>query len=139
MAKGNTFRHDLLRLYFHGQPIPNVADNAAMPFTSHVVALHTADPGAGGSQSTHETDYTGYARKYIPRNTAGWTVSGNSVSPAVDLLFDSCGGSPGEPITHWSISRGAGIIDYSGPLVTPLVLVVGMTPRLTTLSTIQEL
>ena len=140
MAKGNTWRNDVLRLYFLGAAVANVADNAASaPFTSHTVALHTADPGAGGSQSTNETAYGGYARKTVPRNTAGWVVTGNSVSPAVDIDFDLCTGSPGPPITHWSISRGGGTIDYTGPLVAPVTMEAGKIPRVKTTSTIQEL
>lgn len=140
MATGNTWRNDILRLYFLGAPVANVADNAAAsPFTAHTIALHTADPGAGGSQSTSETAYGGYARKTVPRNTAGWVVTGNSVSPAVDIDFDLCTGSPGAPITHWSISRGGGIIDYTGPLVSPVTMEAGKIPRVKTTSTIQLL
>lgn len=140
MATGNTWRNDVLRLYFLGASIPNVADNAAVsPFTEHTIALHTADPGAGGSQSTNETSYGGYARKTISRDTAGWVVTGNSVSPAADVDFALCTGSPGSPITHWSVSRGSGVIDYSGPLVTPITMEAGKIPRLKTTSTIQLL
>lgn len=140
MAKGNTWRNDVLRLYFLGAAVSAVADNAAAsPFTAHTIALHTADPGAGGSQSTSETAYGGYNRKTVPRNTAGWVVAGNSVSPAVDIDFDLCTGSPGAPITHWSISRGGGVIDYSGPLVSPVAMETGKIPRVKTTSTIQEL
>lgn len=140
MSKGNTLRNEWLKLYFTGTPIPGLADNAAVsPCTQHTLALHTSDPGAGGSQSTYETAYAGYLRKIIQRNTAGWTVSGNSVSPSIEIEFDLCSTDPGPPITHWSVSRGSGLIDYSGPLVTPLVMVAGVSPRLTTLSTIQEL
>ncbi|MBS0150457.1 MAG: hypothetical protein JSR31_05905 [Nitrospira sp.] len=140
MAKGDTLRNQWLRLYFLGAAMPSIADNAASsPFTNHVIALHTADPGSSGTQLTNETAYGGYSRKTLPRNTAGWTVAGNSVSPAVDLDFDLCTGSPGPPITHWSVSRGGGMIDYSGPLVTPITLSAGQIPRLKATSTIQEL
>jgi hypothetical protein len=140
MATGNTWRNDVLRLYFLGASVPNVADNAASaPFTAHTIALHTADPGSGGPQTVGETAYGGYARKTVPRNTAGWVVTGNSVSPAVDIDFDLCTGSPGAPITHWSISRGGGIVDYSGPLVTPVTMEAGKIPRVKTTSTIQLL
>lgn len=130
----------MLRLYFLGASIPNVADNAAVsPFTEHTIALHIADPGAGGSQATNETAYGGYVRKTISRDTAGWVVTGNSVSPAADVDFALCTGSPGSPITHWSVSRGSGVIDYTGPLVTPITMEAGKIPRLKTTSTIQLL
>lgn len=140
MPKGNTWRNDLLRLYFLGASIATVADNAAAsPFTNHVVALHTADPGVGGSQSTNETAYGGYNRKTVQRNTAGWAVTGNTCSPAADVDFDLCTGSPGPPITHFSVSRGGGVIDYIGALVAPITVEAGKIPRLKTTSTIQEL
>lgn len=141
MAKGDTWSNDVLRLYFLGASVATVADNAAVSrFTAHTIALHTADPGAGGSQATNETAYGGYARKTVPRNTAGWVVTGNSVSPAADIDFALCTGSPGAPITHWSISRGgSGVIDYTGPLVAPVTMEAGKIPRVKTTSTIQEL
>lgn len=139
MSKGLTFETDLLKLYFHGTPIATVADNAASaPFTEHVIALHTADPGDGGAQSTNETAYTGYSRKTVPRNSGGWTVIGNVVNPEADIVFDSCTAAPGLPITHWSCSRGGGIIDYTGPVTPPIAMAVGVSPTLKTLSTIRE-
>lgn len=139
MPKGATWSNDLLRLYFLGAAIATVADNAAAaPFTAHTIALHTADPGVGGSQATNETAYGGYIRKTVPRNTAGWTVTGGTVSPAADVDFELCTGSPGPPITHWSVSRGGDVVDYRGPLVTPITVTAGQIPRLKTTSTIQE-
>jgi hypothetical protein len=55
MSKGNTFETDSLKLILNGTPIPNIADNAAAsPLTNVFVALHTADPGEGGDQTTSE-------------------------------------------------------------------------------------
>lgn len=139
MAKGNTWRNDLLRLYFLGGAVSNVADNAAAsPFTHHTLALHTADPGAGGSQATNETAYGGYNRKTVPRSTAGWAVTGNTVSPAADVDFDLCTGSPGAPITHFSVSRGGGVIDYSGPVTPTVAMATLVQPVVTQASTITE-
>lgn len=39
------------------------------------VSLHTADPGAGGDQTTNEAAYTSYARVAVARTVAGWTVA----------------------------------------------------------------
>lgn len=136
--KGATWAADLLKLYFLGTAIVNVADNSASPFTSHVVALHTADPGAGGSQLTNEAAYTGYARVSVPRNGSGWTVTGTVASPAADIEFSKCTGSPGPNITYFSVSRGGGVIDYRGALVTPIIMDVLVKPVITTLSTITE-
>lgn len=139
MAKGDTLRTQWLQLYFLGLPMPSVADNAASaPCTNHVVALHTADPGSGGSQLTHETAYTGYARQLVPRSGAGWVVVGNTVSPAAAIAFPVCTASPGGAITHWSVSRGGGVIDYSGPVVAPILMATLVQPVLKTDSTITE-
>jgi hypothetical protein len=139
VPKGTTWRNDLLKLYFLGTPIATVADNAASsPFTAHTLSLHTADPGIGGSQSTNETAYAGYSRQTVARGSGGWTVVGNRANLAAAVVFPTCTASPGSPITYWSISRGSGIIDYVGTLVTPITMAVSVVPRLTTASEITE-
>lgn len=139
MAKGDTLRQQWLQLYFLGTPMPSVADNATLsPFGSCVVALHTADPGSGGSQLTHETAYTGYARVLVPRNGAGWTVTGNTVRPTAAIGFGVCTASPGATITHWSISRGGGLIDYTGPVLPSIAMATLVQPVVTTDSLITE-
>jgi hypothetical protein len=139
VGKGTTWKNDVLRLYFLGQAAATVAENAvASPFTSHAVALHMADPGAGNPQGTNEATYVGYSRASVPRSGAGWTVVGNRANPAASIWFGICTASPGFPLTHWSISRGGNIIDYVGTLVDPIVMDVGVIPRLTTASEITE-
>lgn len=139
MPKGTTWRNDVLRLYFLGAAIATVADNAAgSPFTSHAVALHVGDPGVGNPQNTAEAAYVGYARVNVARSGAGWTVTGNRVNPAASIIFPACTASPGGSITYWSVSRGSNIIDYVGTLVDPIVMGVGVVPRLTTASEITE-
>jgi hypothetical protein len=57
VSKGNTFENDLLKLIFNATAIANIADNAAAsPLTNLFVALHTADPGEAGDQTTSECD-----------------------------------------------------------------------------------
>ena len=52
MSKGDTTENDLLKLIFNATPIANLADNAATsPLTQLAVALHTGDPGEGGTPS----------------------------------------------------------------------------------------
>ena len=56
----NAFANDLLKLIFNATSISNLADNAgSSPLTNLYIALHTADPGAAGNQSTSEVNYTG--------------------------------------------------------------------------------
>ena len=142
MSKGNTFENDLLRMIFNATPIANLADNAASsPLTSLYVALHTADPGETGTQSTNEVSYTGYARVAVARSGAGWTVTDNSVSPAAAIEFaEMTAGTPGTA-THASIgtaSSGSGKILYKGALTPSVAYNVGVVPRLRTTSTITE-
>ena len=141
MSKGNTFENDLLKLIFNGTPIANIADNAATsPLTNIYVAGHTADPGEAGDQTTSEVAYTGYARVAVARTTGGWTVTGSSVSPAATIGFPIGSGGSGT-ITHWSAgtaSTGTGKILYSGTVTPNIVCGNGITPQLTTASTVTE-
>lgn len=141
MAKGSTFDNDLLKLIFNATAISNLADNAATsPLTNLYVSLHTADPGAGGSQTTSESAYTSYTRMAVTRSSSGWTVTGASVSPAAVISFPACTGSS-STITHFSIgtaSTGAGKILYSGTVTPNISVVSGVTPQLTTVTTISE-
>lgn len=140
MSKGNTFENDLLKLIFNATPIAGLADNAATsPITNLTVALHTADPGESGDQSSSEIAYTGYSRVNVARSTAGWTVTGNSVSPAADIIFGAMTGGAGGTVTHWSVGTGvANKLLYSGPAAPNLLVTNGVIPRVTTMSTITE-
>lgn len=142
MSKGNTFENDLLKLIFQATAVANIADNAASsPLTNLYVSLHTADPGEAGDQTTSETTYTGYARVAVARSGSGFTVTGNSVSPAADIDFGECTASPGSPITHFAIgtaSSGTGKILYSGTVTPNITMATGVIPRLTTASTVTE-
>lgn len=140
MSKGNTFEDDILKLIFNGTGIADLADNdATSPATNLSVALHTADPGEAGTQSTSETAYTGYARVNVARTTGGWAVSGGSVSPVANIDFGECTASAGGPITHFSVGTGvANKLLYSGTVTPNIVMAVGVIPRLKTTSTITE-
>jgi hypothetical protein len=142
MSKGDTFENDFLKLIFNATPIADLADNdATSPLTSLYVALHTADPGEAGNQSTSEAAYTGYARVAVARSGAGWTVTGNSVSPAANIDFGECTAVPGGAITHFSVgtaASGTGKILYKGTVTPNITMAVGVIPRLTTASAITE-
>jgi hypothetical protein len=141
MSKSNTLENSLLLLLFNGTTIANLADNAASsPLTSLYVSLHTADPGETGTAVTNEATYTGYARKAVARTSGGWTVTANSVSPAANIDFDPCTAGT-NTITHFGIvstSSGAGTLYYKGTVTPNISVSSGVTPRLTTGSTITE-
>jgi len=134
------YANNLLKLIFNGTAFANVADNAgSSPITNLSVALHTASPGATGSLTTSEATYTSYARVNVTRTSGGWTVTGNSVSPAATIVFPaSTGGS--ETITNWSVGiPSTNTLLYYGS-VSPSIVISGsgITPELVTTSAITE-
>ena len=140
MSIGDTFENDLLALIFNATAIANIADNAAAsPETNIHVALHTADPGDAGTMATSEITYTSYARVNVARTTGGWDVpSGGSTSPAANIDFPAGTGGAGTA-THFSVGKtggGAAKIYFSGTISPNIVSGDGVTPRLTTASTI---
>ena len=139
MSKSNAFENSLLLLYFNATTIANIADNAATsPATDITVALHTGDPGEAGDMSTNEATFTSYARQTVARTGGGWTVTGNSVSPAANISFPEATGGT-ETITHFSVGSGVGNnMAYSGTVTPNISVSTGVTPILNTSSTITE-
>lgn len=141
MSKGNTFENDLLKLIFNATGIANLASNAsASPLTNLYVSLHTSDPGETGNQSSNETTYGSYARVAVARSAAGWTVSDNQVVPFANIDFATAT-SGTATITHFAVGTdvsGTGKILYKGTVTPNISVSNGVTPRLTTASTITE-
>lgn len=140
-AKSSVFDNDLLKLIFNATPIANLADNAASsPFTVFYLSLHTATPAVGGSQTTNEAAYTSYARVSVARTSGGFTVSGSSVTLAALTSFPAAtGGSETE--TFFSVgtaTSGTGKVLYFGAISPTIVVSTGVTPQLTTGTTITE-
>lgn len=139
MSKSNAFETDLLELIFNATTIANIADDTATSAaTTLTIALHTADPGEAGDQSTNEATYTSYARVTVARTSGGWTVASGSVSPVADISFPAATGGS-ETLTHFSVGSGVGNdMMYSGTITPSIVVVSGVTPVLATGSTITE-
>jgi hypothetical protein len=142
MSKGNTFENDVLALIFNATTIANLAINATSgPLTSLYVSLHTADPGEAGNQQTSECTYGSYARVAVARNSGGWTISSNSVSPVADITFPTAA-SGTETATHAVVGTtttgNAGKILYKGALSPNISITTGVTPVITTSTTITE-
>lgn len=140
MSKGNTFETDILALIFNATAIADLAqDDGSSPATTLTVALHTADPGEAGTQSTNEISYTGYARIAVARTAGGWTVAAGSVSPVAAITFGQMTAGAGGTVTHFSVGTGvANKLLYSGTVTPNIVVANGVTPQLTTASTITE-
>lgn len=145
MSKSNSLENSWLLLLFNNTNIANVGDatglRASTTAGSLFFSLHTADPGEGGDQTSNEVSYTGYARVGVARSGAGFVVTGNSVSPAANVVFGvSSSGTP--TITHFGLgtaSSGAGVLLYRGPISPQIIVVVGgNAPTLTTATAITE-
>jgi hypothetical protein len=135
MSKSDAFENTLLELLFKNTNIANIGDATGVRGStaagSLFFALHTADPGEAGTQTTSEASYTGYARVGVTRG-AGFTVTGNSVSPAADVTFGECTAGSATA-THFSIgvsSTGGGMVLYKGALSPSIAISAGVTPRI---------
>mgnify|MGYP000990119091 FL=1 len=134
MSMSNASETNFLNLLFNNADWANVGDAAGLQNSatagSFYVALHTADPGDAGTQSTSEASYTGYARVAVARTAGGWTVSGNQVSNTATVQFGECTAGSAV-VTHFSVgllSAGAGDILYSGALDATRSVSSGITP-----------
>jgi len=135
MSKSNAFENSLLQLLFNNVDIANIGDAGGLQNSatagSLYLALHTADPGEAGDQTTNECAYTSYARIAVARTVGGWTVSGASVTNTALAQFPECTGGS-ETITHVSIgvaSAGASVILYSGALTASRSVSSGIQPQ----------
>lgn len=141
MPKSTALSTNFLKLVFQAVAIANIADNTATsPLTNLYVSLHTANPGVGGSQTTSEAAYTGYARVAVVRTSSGWTAGSAVVNPAAAINFPAAtGGSETE--TYFAIgtaSTGAGSILYVGTVTPNISVASGVQPQLTTATAISE-
>lgn len=122
MSFGNSTETDLLEKIFKATALPWDAN------TDLYLALHTADPGDSGSQTTNEATFTSYARVAVSRSGTGWTVSNPTATNAALIQFPTCTGGS-NTITHVSIgtaSSGAGQILVSGALNSSLSVSSGI-------------
>jgi hypothetical protein len=129
VSKGNTTENDLLKTIFQNVALPAYG-------SIYYIALHTADPGEAGDQTTSEATYPDYARVAVARTAGGWAVVGNAASNVAEITFPECNASFGagtQSITHVSIgvaASGASQILYSGALTAPGIIVSALdTPR----------
>lgn len=139
MSISDTTESAVLSIIFNATTWTGYAINAtASPETNIITALHTADPGDAGTQSTSESAYTSYARQNVVRTSSGFTISGTSPTQAalVAALSFPASGASGTTITNFSYGKsggGATAILFSGT-VTPNISISasGVTPQLTT-------
>jgi hypothetical protein len=145
-GKIDKFEYDFGKLVFNGVAITNVCATAGT--TSWWLGLMTADPTEAGSTAA-EGGYTAYARVQTDRSTQGttpygWAVSSGTVmsaSPVGNLDFPVCTNSSGT-FTHFMLfpsntaQASSGL--YYGTVTPNIAWQNGVTPRLTTSSSITE-
>jgi hypothetical protein len=124
LSKSNTLENQMVALLFNGTALPWSNSNL-------FVALHTADPGEAGDQTTSEATYTGYARVSVARDSGGWTVAGNQASNTAEVTFPECTGGS-NTITHVSVGlagTSTSQILYKGALTASIAVSNLITPR----------
>lgn len=134
MSMSNAAEAAFLDLLFLNTAWANVGDASGLQPSaadgSFHVALHTADPGEAGNQSTNEVAYTGYGRVAVTRDAAGFTRTGSQISNTATVQFGECTAGSATA-THFSVGTagsGAGSIIYSGALDATRAISAGITP-----------
>lgn len=125
MALSNTSANDVLKKLLNDTALPWDA------ITDWYAALHTADPGAAGIQTTSEATYTGYARIAVARTAGGWTVAGVAASNAALVQFPVCTAGS-DIVTYVSIGTtlaAGGQILLRGALTAPRSISAGIQPQ----------
>jgi len=135
MSKSNSWETSLLNHLFNNSAVANVGDATGLPAAATAgslwVSLHTADPGEAGSQNTSEATYTSYARVAVARSSAGWTISGDTVTNTAAVTFPTATGGS-NTITHFGVgtsSSGAGTLLYYGAVSPNLAVSNGIAPN----------
>lgn len=134
MSMSNTSETGLLNLLFNNTAWANIGDASGLQPSatagSFYIALHSADPGEAGDQTTNEISYTGYARVAVARSGAGFTVSGDTVSNAATVQYGECtaGSATAAYFSVGLASSGAGAILYRGALDASRNITSGITP-----------
>lgn len=148
MSKGNTFEQEILDLIFLNTNIANIGDatglRGATTVGSLYFALHTADPGEAGDQTTSECNYTSYARVTAARTGTNFSRAGSVMSVAVAQVFPNPSNLTSLPqtATHFSIGTapsGTGKILFRGALTPNIVISnTGSSPQIGTGTTFTE-
>lgn len=137
MSKSDTWESDLLKLVFNNTTASLIGDATGIVGSGTAgvlyVSLHTADPTEGGSQTSSETGYTGYARIAVARTSGGWTISGTTPTQAANaatVTFGQCtaGSSTITFVGVGTALSGAGKLLYSGALGSSLAVSNNITP-----------
>ncbi len=125
MSFSNAAETAIMKLLFQAVAWANMADNAAAtPQTNISMALHTADVGEAGTQSTSEATYTSYARVNVARTTGGWGEASGTVNPVAAITFPAATGGS-STVSHMSagLTGGGATAVHMKGTVTPNISV----------------
>ncbi|RPH64996.1 MAG: hypothetical protein EHM89_00205 [Acidobacteria bacterium] len=145
-GKTDEWENGLLLLLFNNTDFTLVGDAGGLRGSatagSLYVSLHTADPTEeAADQTASEITYTSYARVAKARSSSGWTVSGSSVIPNGAITFPAGTGGSGTASffgVGTDSAGGSGKLLYAGAISPTIVCGAGVTPQLTTATTISE-
>jgi hypothetical protein len=117
MSKSNNLEEMVLDHVLRGISMSGLGANLFL-------ALHTADPGEAGNQTSNEATYTSYARVSKARDNTEFSRTGSTVANINEVRWPRCTGGS-ETITHWSIgtaSTGTGVVLYKGALASSIAV-----------------
>lgn len=146
-GKTDSHENSLMLLIFNNTAYAKIGDASGLQPSatagSLYASLHTADPTEEGVQNTNECTYTSYLRVAKARSSAGWTVTGGSVVPNGAITFPAGTGGSGTAtffgVGCSTIAGGAADpLLYGGAISPSIVTGSGVTPQLTTATTISE-
>ena len=135
MTTNQATANSIINLVLSATTWAGVAINAtSSPITQIYCSLHSSDPGATGNQTTNEIAYTGYSRVAVSRSGGWTTATTGSSSPVSSISFPTGTGGTGTATfaALGTASNGTGSILWSGPMSPAIVCGNGVTPTLTT-------
>lgn len=125
MPLGTTTADDILEQMLNDVAVPWDADGNVY------LALHTANPGIGGNQTTSEATYTSYARVAVTRAGTAWTITGGVAANNALIQFPLCTGGT-NTVTYVTLGRassGSSQILAVGALSASLAVANGIQPQ----------
>jgi hypothetical protein len=141
-GKGATFINDYLKLLLNATTITGLARDDTSPLTNLIMGLSTGTLTAASNQTTTEAGYGSYARVAIARTTGGFTAASAQSSALVATCSFPQAASGSETETYAMLgtdnTASAGKNLYWGAVSPNLVVSTGVTPQLTTATTITE-
>ena len=95
-SKSNSFETKFLQHIFNNAALSGIGDTNGLPASSTAgnlyVRLCTSASVCDEANIGTEAAYTGYVARgvAVPRNSGGWTISGNNVSNTGTVTFGAC-------------------------------------------------